>query len=77
MNKLNQNQTELLTAVFAAARTSWRGKQTKAKPGCLREAIAEMVEDSYTVESIILEQMVGDDVIEPETAQESNYEVMP
>ena len=75
--KLNQNQTELLTAVFAAARTSWRGKQAKASPGCLRDAIAEMVEQSYTVEAIVLEQVVGDEVTEPETAQESNYEVMP
>ena len=76
MNKLNQNQTELLTAVFAAARTSW-GIKNETSSELMRQARLEMILESYEVEAIIFEHMVGDDVKEPETAQESNYEVMP
>jgi len=58
--KLNQNQIETLTAVFAAARTSWRDKNANTASQCMRHARSEMMRESYEVEAIIFEHMVGE-----------------
>jgi len=50
MKKLIQKEFDLLQTVFAAARTTWRAKAEQSSCKFYKQALNEMVEETYQLE---------------------------
>ena len=50
MKKLTQKEFDLLQTIFATARTTWRAKAEQSSCRVYKQALDEMVEESYQLE---------------------------